>query len=255
MPTFHRFTVTLAFDDRVVGGIPALYGDPEEQDAQLRAWIKTQSGAEAPASLVEEMKGDPDFPETEESPLNAFKRDDTGLYIEARQVKAMLREAAQRLGYLVSKRGSRQVLQHDLHVRNHLDPDSQKLHFTTLVEDTGEMVYVTDDDANLNIDERPISVMTRQGPRTALKKSEYVVNAHLACSVYVLHDGIGKGLIDDDALANMLDLGQWLGLGADRSQGAGTFTVTSIVGPQTVSLTTTHDVLRPYKAEVEEIAS
>lgn len=247
MPTFHAYSTHLHLDDRLVGGVPALEGDKDQRAAQVAAWVKTQSGSEMPPQMAKEVQGDPDHPESQEipgSPLNAFKRDQNGLYVEGRQVKAMLREAAQRLGLLTSKRGTRQVIQHDIHVRAPDDQDSQKLHLMR-VDAHGQMDYIANADG---IDERPISVITRQGPRTAIKRSEFVLRPHIRFDIYILHDGLGKNLVGPYELAGMLDLAQWLGLGADRSQGAGCFEVQGVRGPREVKVSRVYDLIKPYEA-------
>jgi len=254
MPTFLRYTTHVHLDDRLVGGIPALSGDPDVRSAQVQAWIKTQSGEVAPATLETEVANDPTHPvqrhgDEEQAPLNAFRRDDRGLFIEARQVKAMLKEASQRLGLLQKKRGTRQVLQHDLYVRAVGDDQSQKLHLSHFDPQSGELRPIMRPDG---IDERPISVITRQGPRTALKRSEYVVRPHISFDIYLLDAAPGKGRLGSRELADILDLSQWLGLGADRSQGAGGFEVVGVVGPFQVEVNNVRDILKPYEVPEAE---
>jgi hypothetical protein len=246
MPTFHRYTTHIRMEDRLVGGIPALEGEPEARQKQLDAWVKAQAGTPAPPNLSDEIAADSDIPDMEDgTPLNTFKRDHLGLYIEGRQVKAMMREAAQRLGFLQSKRGTRQVIQHDIHIRNTEDTDSQKLYIMRFDPQSGELRVLERPDG---IDERPISVITRQGPRTALKRSEYCIQPDIRFDIFILHDGLGKGIIGARELAGILDLGQWLGLGADRSQGAGGFDVVNVVGPQEMTFRSVYDLIKPYEA-------
>ena len=213
--SWRTFYVKIEFEDRLVGGVPATLSsdDREAREKAYQEWVAQQTGEDAPESLVNELAEDPDMPVVEIGPLNAFKRDEDGIYVEARQVKAMLKEAAQRLGIVVRQRGARQVLQHDLHVRDDLDQRTQKLH-----------PYPSKKDAD-GIDERPISVMTRQGPRTAIKRFEYLEQVQIAFHVKVLKGGVGDNKVTAANLAQMLELGGWLGLGADRSQGAGLFNV------------------------------
>jgi hypothetical protein len=119
-----------------------------------------------------------------------FRQDGQGIYIEARQVKAMLREAAQRLGIIKQVRGARQVVQHDLYVRA-LD-GSQKLRLNynglSVIEPHGK-------------DQRPISVVTRQGPRTAIKRFEYVTERSVTFDIRLLADGVGDGLLTSRSCA------------------------------------------------------
>jgi hypothetical protein len=76
-----------------------------------------------------------------------------------------------------------------------------------------------------SVDSRPISVVTRQGPRTALKRFEFVVQPRITFQILVLANGVGNGLIGEEELRRMLEFGGMLGIGADRSQGEGVFTV------------------------------
>jgi len=68
--------------------------------------------------------------------------------------------------------------------------------------------------------ERPIHVMTNRGPRTALKRTDYLDDVDLQCKLRVLNDG----MITQEILGHILDHASLNGLGTDRSQGAGTFT-------------------------------
>jgi hypothetical protein len=68
--------------------------------------------------------------------------------------------------------------------------------------------------------ERPIHVITRQGPRTALKRVDIVNRARLVCQLKVLNDN----LITEGHLRAILDHASENGVGTDRSQGCGTFT-------------------------------
>lgn len=215
MLKWNIYAVSLSFRERIVGGIPTL---PTRDANGYAGWLKGQ-GLEAAdiAELAPKLADDPDMPE-EAEPVEAtatgFRRTPDGeAYIEARQVKAMLKEAAQRLGIVKRVRGSKQVLQHDLHVRG---------------EDGTQMILLNPAPVEVKRESRPISVITIKGPRTSLKEFEYVEAPTLDFHVYLLADGIGDGLIDEAKLRDMLELGQDLGLGADRSQGEGTFDVLEI---------------------------
>lgn len=215
MLSWTRYTVVIRFRDRLVGGVPiaAPETDREKLYGSWQRGQQVESDGTSP-TLTETLVSDEDMP-VDELTGQGFKRDQDGLYIEARQVKAMLKEAAQRLGIVKNVRGSRQVLQHDLHVR---------------ALDGGQKIHVGRDEPD-GVDERPISVITPQGPRTSLKRYEYITEPELAFEIRLLAGGIGNGLIDADTLHDMLELGSELGLGADRSQGEGTFDLVSIQQP------------------------
>lgn len=219
---WNEFDVEAVFRDRVVGGIPIVTAaDAEAREKVYAGWMAGQKVDDAPEPgqqpLATALAEDPDMPvadpDVPERTGTAFRADEElGLYIEARQVKACLRESAQRLGIIKKVRGARQVLQHDLHVRG-LD-GTQRIPLGRSAPD--------------GIEERPISVVTPQGPRTSLKQFEFCRQPTIRFRVRLLAGGVGDGLIDADVLADMLELAGELGLGADRSQGEGTFDVVSI---------------------------
>lgn len=222
---FETFRVTIKMHDTLVGGLPIVPEGAERADAYEK-WARGQGVEQDPSfakPLHEALAEDPDMPvavavEEVEGLETGFRRDEQGIYIEARQVKAMIRESSQRLGLINSKRGFRQVLQHDLHVRA-LD-GTQKLR-------------MYDEEGNAKVhpdgkDSRPISVVTRQGPRTSIKRFEYVEGATIVFDVLVLRDGIAGNLADEDDIEAVIEFGGWIGLGADRSQGMGTFEVVMI---------------------------
>jgi hypothetical protein len=69
--------------------------------------------------------------------------------------------------------------------------------------------------------ERPISVMTMQGPRTSIKRYEFALEVRLSFEIKVLADNVVK----EEHLRFMVEYLQDGGIGADRSQGSGTFRV------------------------------
>lgn len=77
--------------------------------------------------------------------------------------------------------------------------------------------YSTFPTTSIRIEERPISVMTRQGPRTSLKRCEVVDDVPIAFTIHVLDDGVVKPTF----LETMIRYTCLNGFGADRSQGSG----------------------------------
>ena len=224
---------------RIIGGIPVVPEGADRADA-YEGWargagIDPENASDLAANLAEE--GDMpvvDAADAIEGLMTGFRRDEFGLYIEARQVKAMLREAFQRLGLIKKVRGTRQVLQHDLHVRALRSKNSQKLYLL-------RGGPVSEPDGTIT---RPISVVTRQGPRTALKRTEHLDGVTVQFSVYILKEGVGDGIIGEKELREALELGGWIGIGADRSQGEGTFELTGLV-----------PVIAADDPDVEEVAT
>jgi len=223
---FKTFRVRLVFENRIVGGIPVIPEGADRSDAYEK-WARGQEVEQDPAfekPLHDALADDPDMPVSDASAEDVagletgFRHDDTGIYIEARQVKAMIREASQRLGLIQKVRGTRQVVQHDIHVRS-LGGVGQKIRFYR------DGLLVADADG---VDTRPISVVTRQGPRTAIKRFGFVSGATIEFDVMVLSGGVGDGIVGGKEIRRVFKLGGFLGLGADRSQGEGTFSVVSL---------------------------
>jgi len=211
------YDVEIQIRDRLIGGIP-IVAESDDRREQYENWLRGQGVENDPSfstSLPEMLVADPEMPVSVEDITGletGFRRNDKGLYLEARQIKALLREASQRLGLIKVVRGMRQVMQHDLHVRA-LD-GTQRISLG-VVEPNGH-------------DQRPISVLTRQGPRTSIKRFEYVSQPTLHFQVKILSGGIGDGLLDEERLRDMLVFGGEVGLGADRSQGEGTYDLLSL---------------------------
>jgi hypothetical protein len=203
------FGVGLAFNARVVGGIPA-------SDETIKAWLQAKLGelrtdeeiaAEADMTFAEVYKSE------EEARSTTFKTDAEGrLVLEGRCVKAMLKEAGQRLGLGKPVKGGRPSLKQDLHEALHVDEDMIPLR---LADGTWAM-------APTGYDERPIHVMGPKGPRTSIKRTAYVEGASIGWTCRILKCVHLK----EANLKEILAFGQDLGLGADRSQGHGKFTVT-----------------------------
>lgn len=150
--------------------------------------------------------------------------------LEERQVKAMLKECGTTLDYFRLIRGFRQLVQHGVFV----EPA-----FIPLMRNGG---MVTEPDG---FEDRVVHVMTAQGPRSAIKRVDYLrAPAHVEFDVLVAEPNkavhwaqarsqskkkeSGQALPDnwEEAWQQMWRLAQELGLGANRSQGVGKFNVT-----------------------------
>lgn len=204
---FHLMPLSIHLDD-IAGGLPA---DPRLVDAWQEAnWRKSAkllpqdpaTSAEAAQRTLELLEGIP-----EEKGFTVFPREPgTGrLCVEGRQVKAMLKESAN-------------ILKGILPVNGKVVPLRSKL---------AERVFVVErlipfDPETIEPDEvveRAIHVMTAQGPRDAIKRSELVKGRSLHCTLKVLNDG----MFTSDLVRSLLDHASENGMGADRSQGFGRF--------------------------------
>lgn len=209
---YDRYRVAIAIRERIDGGTPK---DPK----LIEAWVKARTGhddAETQKQIEEHM---PDVTaasdEVAEGMWTTFKRNKIGIYVETRQVKAMLRECAVVLGITKKKRGSRQIIQHGFEVRG---------------RDGGSKIYLEGrdgEDLEIFDEEKAIHVMTAQGPRSAIKRTDYATNAVLEFEIWVLTTKTQETRhLGAKDIETMLSLAQEDGLGANRSQGSGKFDVT-----------------------------
>lgn len=129
-----------------------------------------------------------------------------GVYIECRQVKAAVKQSASVLGITRKKTGSKQILAEGGEVK---------------ALDGGDRLYLGKTEPD-GFEERPIHVMTAQGPRTALKRVDYCENVKLEFEIWILRTNAQeKRHIGEDELVTILTFMQENGVGADRSQGGG----------------------------------
>jgi hypothetical protein len=195
-PWLH-YTVTIKLRDKLVGGWPK---NPEVEKALLKARgledlipaLSIPADAEGQAKLQAEQI---------EKSWIGFKTNGTGPYLEARNIKAMLKEGANIIKAMLGQKNLKAKLAERVFVEPHEIP---------LPEVSGT-------------DRRMVHAMTMQGPRSSMKLFDYIDRPTLEFRLKVLNDGI----FTPDLLRDILDYCQENGLGADRSQGFGQFDVVS----------------------------
>lgn len=208
----HHFAVSLRVFT-IAGGCPT-----DEKVAE--AWLKTKLAAkddlirEAVATTMVE-RGVTAEEATREvdslKHLNGFKRDSRGLYIEGRQAKAMLKEAA-----MVA------VNEGKLPTKDWGNADNKAFH-KQIKGWFPEHVFVLEDRLPLGVTE-PTGIMqrfvhTHRG--TGIQYEEYVEDAKVSFTVATDHK------FTDEQWAMIWLTGEQQGIGASRSQGFGRFEVTS----------------------------
>jgi hypothetical protein len=220
---YDRYSVHLVTTSKLCGGIPR---DPD----LLEAFVKAKTGHDDAKTVEQVAALAATAPEvTVEQSWIGFQQDSAGLFITARNIKAMLRECASVLRIFTTKTGSKQIVQHGFEVvapgcvAGALEAERIRLcrdNDTVLASLTAPDGY----------EERAIHVMTAQGPRNALKRSDYVnAGTDLLFDIWVLKTSANeKRHIGRDDLVQILTLAQNNGLGADRSQGFGKFNVKSL---------------------------
>jgi len=209
---WNRWRVTLRFRHQLRGGTPK---SEDVQAAWIRATVADKSQieqliAEAGNQMNTEHLTEDDIKALQETGWNGFKesRNGTpGLIWEGRCLKAMLKEAAEIL--------------------------RETLNMASLKPKVAERVFVEEDEIFLDriepdgSEEAPIHVMTRQGPRTALKRVDYIIQPNLTFHVRALKQPLTNKAKDRYHPAAyvrlLLEYAQELGAGAERSQGYGKF--------------------------------
>jgi hypothetical protein len=195
-----------------------IYGGKPANKELIDSWIKAKTGYDDEATKVQIKEAKELLEETEaeaeelrDSTYNIFLRDDNGLYIECRQVKAMLRECFSVLQIFVKQRGTKQIFQHALEVES--EGAAGNRIYLGVKKPTG-------------IIEQAIHVDTAQGKRSALKACEYVSGAQVMFRIKILATAAAdKRHISEEMLKKVLVLAESDGLGASRSQGIGKFKV------------------------------
>ena len=212
---FEHFMVTIRFRDKVIGGFP-------QNKKLIESWVKAAIPVDDAqrAKMIEDQKASVEsysdkVSEATDATWTVFPRDDHGLYLETRQIKAGLRECFVLLRHFPAHPGSKQIFQHAMFV------DGERVNGRTALD----RIYLGRKEPDGCV-ERPIHVQTAQGERDALKRTDYVERAEITFGVRILKTNpVDKRHLGGDALKEALKLLQDNGLGADRSQGQGTFDV------------------------------
>ena len=228
------YRVRLRLRDKICGGTPK---NPD----LIRDWVKAGTGhddAQTDVQTAEALEALIDT--TTEKSWNGFPGDETGLFLWARQVKALFKECASMLRVMVEKRGSKQVFQHGFEIKGTKRDDRIYLGVK----------------APTGYDEGPIHVQTAQGPRTALKRVDYILKPEVEFHVWVLATHAAETRhVGEGEIRNLLLFGQENGLGADRSQGRGKFDVLAFERVSKGASTMKEPEAKPAKAKKEKTSA
>lgn len=200
------YDVELSILDRIYGGLPK---DPSLIEGFLKGkGVDPQSASEMKERLVDEI----DVDEEAEGMWTGFKRDETGPYIETRQIKAMLKEAVGESELWKDIRGLKSRVGGAVFPKGQGGPDLSRLY---LYRDNGP---VTEPDG---FDETVGHVSGPQGKRAILKRKDYVLAPTVRFTLKV-----GGKTVKKSTLEYLFGFAEELGLGADRSMEHGKFKVT-----------------------------
>lgn len=198
------YRVKIAVRDRICGGMP-------KNKELIKTWVESTTGyADEQAEKLTQENADLVVNEVAEKSWIGFGEDAGGLLIPCRNVKACLKQSATVLGITKAKRGSKQILAEGLEVK--AVGGGSRIHLQKQTPDGTE--------------ESAIHVMTAQGPRTALRRMDFVLQPVIEFEVWVLATHAQETRhIGEKELIAILTHAQENGLGASRSQGEGKFDV------------------------------
>jgi hypothetical protein len=201
---YDTYEATIHMTSKLCGGIP-------KNPAMIADWIKARTGFddEKTADQIADMEAHVD--EQAEKSWIGFYRDERGICLECRGVKAMFKECASVLRITEQKRGCKQIFQHGFEVKA---VDGGNVIPLGLAEPHGWFEAVCHS-------------MTPKGPRSSLKRVDYVEDINVHFRVLVLKTALQETRhIGEAEIRRILAFAQENGVGADRSQGRGKFVVT-----------------------------
>jgi hypothetical protein len=216
---FARYRVSLRFTDRIMGGTPK---DPKVIEGWIKTKMKVPEGAELRALVARTMlemghdiATDPTIEQLDAAiaasvaskNTNGFKADASGLYIESRQVKAMLKECAN-IVYSKQKFGPSGKFAKG-YVAERIFVEEDRIHLGR-IEPDGVDLFIG-------------HVTGPQGPRATLTYYEYCTQPELAFTLLSLQDCLSPKQWED-----IFEEAEQNGLGALRSQGFGRFKLVAV---------------------------
>lgn len=203
-----RYEVELNFTTPFAGSVPK---HPKDIEAMLLAREPSDAAVKRRMEEGEEITSIPELAEKVEKEVGAteevergyatFKKDDKGLYFEARCVRSHIKDCANILG-----QGTLEIKALKAKVANRVYVEPERIYLGRKEPDGSE--------------NRVVHAMTRKGPRSSLKTIDFVDNAKIKFTLKVLEDGV----IDRDILEAIFDYGGTHGMGQERSQGWGQYT-------------------------------
>lgn len=224
---FARYRCEIAFLDKVLGGTPK---DPHVMDV----WLRTKASATTDQEEIRqrlldtlidmgyEASADASYADlvaaskelAGEQGTSGFKFDNRGLFLESRQIKALLRETVN-IVY-----GDRPVELRKNKTTGKAVTKGAKAAFVERVFCDTPRIYLGRQEAD-GLEFRVGHIVDRQGPRATLGYYEYVERAEITFEISVLRD-----YLTPDDWADIWRHAEKNGLGAVRSQDFGRFVVT-----------------------------
>jgi len=193
-----KYEVELKFTTPFASSTPK---NPKDIAAMLEARMPATPPEDAIPlpELAEQVAGEVEATTEVERGYATFKRDENGLYYEARCVRAHIKDCANQLQGLLGIKALKAK------VANRVYVEPARIYLEKTEPDGSET--------------RIIHAMTMKGPRSSLKTIDYVDKPILKFNLKVLDDDV----IDRDILEAIFEYGSEHGMGQERSQDWGKY--------------------------------
>jgi len=201
-----KYNIELRFTTPFASSTPK---NPKDIEAMLIARAPSESELKKRTKDGEEITPIPELAEQVAEEVGAseqvergyatFKRDDKGLYYEARCVRAHIKDCANQLQEFLGIKALKSK------VANRVYVEPAKIYLDKLHPDGSEV--------------RIVHAMTMKGPRSSLKTIDYVDKPVLKFQLKVLDDGV----IDEEILKAIFEYGGEHGMGQERNQDWGKY--------------------------------
>jgi len=193
-----KYDVELQFTTQFASSTPK---NPKDIEAMLlaRAPSKPPEDPIPLPELAEQVAEEVEAGEEVERGYATFKRDEKGLYYEARCVRAHIKDCANVLQSLLGIKALKSK------VANRVYIEPAKIYLDKSEPDGSET--------------RIVHAMTMKGPRSSLKTIDFVDKPVLKFTLKVMDDGV----IDEKILKAIFEYGSEHGMGQERSQDWGKY--------------------------------
>jgi hypothetical protein len=203
-----EYRVVMTFNRRLCGSVPM-------SRELIRPWLEARApkkdpepGARGLDELEEEVAASVDETQMSEDErvTLGFQADSNGLFVRSGTIKAHIKDCANQIKDFLGIRNLRSKVANKVYIEE--DP--------VYIMREGEILDSPDEEF-----ERPVHVMTAQGPRSALKRIWFVSPpSELSFTVKLLND---KGEITEDVIRQVFDYGGVHGYGGERGMGEGKY--------------------------------
>lgn len=197
---WERYQVEMRFEDRLMGGVP-------KHSNVIKSWLEARMPTHAPPDatplneLADQVAVAVQATEDAENKVwtGFMGETERGLYIPGFHLKAHLKDVANIAKAFLGEKNLKAKLADRLFV------DDKEI-WLGVKEPAGYW-------------EHAVHIMTPQGPRSALKRTDYVVTPTLCATIRVFADGV----ITESLLQSLFEFGGTKGFGAERGLGNGRY--------------------------------